>query len=235
MLQNCTFDFTKLNPVSSDLHLGIDSSNILYISVTFHSNHITGSVKPTVIFTYRKWICDKYSCCLFREIVISSCDLSSGMAKFTGCPDRKSVQILIYDIAADVPLGFSYWYVIILSVNLEFCRRYCIFGRSISVDHLIGPFSVMLEFLAAESNKFKIWRIIKQLYNQLTHLCRERCCRNFFILYKFPNSNCIFSDALRQYIKHSSCSKWNEKIQHGCIKAEACEFCNNIFRSRISC
>ena len=60
MLQDSAFDLTKLHTVASDLNLGINSANILDISIALHSYHVAGSVKTSVIFTYRIRILHKY-------------------------------------------------------------------------------------------------------------------------------------------------------------------------------
>ena len=80
MLQNGTLDFTKLHTVSTDLDLRINSADILNISVTLHSYHITGTVKTLVIFTYGIRIFHKHRCGLFRKVMVPSGNLSSCMA-----------------------------------------------------------------------------------------------------------------------------------------------------------
>ena len=104
MLQKGTLDLTKLNTISSDFYLRIDSSDIFNISVTFHADHITGSVKTFVLVTYGERIFHKYGSRLLRKIVISSCDLTSGMAKLTRSAHRKPFHIFVYNVAADIPL-----------------------------------------------------------------------------------------------------------------------------------
>ena len=104
MLQKGTFDLTKLDTISSDFYLGIDSSDIFNISVTFHADHITGSVKTFVLFAYGERIFHKYGSRLLRKIVISSCNLTSGMAKLTRSAYRKPFHIFVHNVAADIPL-----------------------------------------------------------------------------------------------------------------------------------
>ena len=104
MLQKGTLDLTKLDTISSDFYLRIDSSDIFNISVTFHADHITGSVKTFVLVTYGERIFHKYGSRLLRKIVISSCDLTSGMAKLTRRAYRKPFHIFVHNVAADIPL-----------------------------------------------------------------------------------------------------------------------------------
>ena len=104
MFQNGALNLTKLNAISSYLHLRVNSADILNVSVTFHADHITGSVKTFVLFAYRERIFNKYRGSFFRKIMVSSCNLPAGMAKLTRCPNRKSVQIFIHNIAADISL-----------------------------------------------------------------------------------------------------------------------------------
>ena len=104
MLQKGTLDLTKLDTISSDFYLGIDSSDIFNISVTFHADHITGSVKTFVLVTYGERIFHKYGSRLLRKIVISSCNLTSGMAKLTRSAYRKPFHIFVHNVAADIPL-----------------------------------------------------------------------------------------------------------------------------------
>ena len=104
MLQKGTFDLTKLDTISSYFYLGIDSSDIFNISVTFHADHITGSVKTFVLVTYGERIFHKYGSRLLRKIVISSCNLTSGMAKLTRSAYRKPFHIFVHNVAADIPL-----------------------------------------------------------------------------------------------------------------------------------
>ena len=104
MLQKGTLDLTKLDTISSDFYLRIDSSDIFNISVTFHADHITGSVKTFVLFAYGERIFHKYGSRLLRKIVISSCDLTSGMAKLTRRAYRKPFHIFVHNVAADIPL-----------------------------------------------------------------------------------------------------------------------------------
>ena len=104
MLQKGTLDLTKFNTISSYLYLGIDSSDIFNISVTFHADHITGSVKTFVLVTYGERIFHKYGSRLLRKIVISSCNLTSGMAKLTRSAYRKPFHIFVHNVAADIPL-----------------------------------------------------------------------------------------------------------------------------------
>ena len=104
MLQKGTLDLTKLDTISSDFYLRIDSSDIFNISVTFHADHITGSVKTFVLFAYGERIFHKYGSRLLRKIVISSCNLTSGMAKLTRSAYRKPFHIFVHNVAADIPL-----------------------------------------------------------------------------------------------------------------------------------
>ena len=104
MLQKGTLDLTKLDTISSDFYLRIDSSDIFNISVTFHADHITGSVKTFVLVTYGERIFHKYGSRLLRKIVISSCNLTSGMAKLTRSAYRKPFHIFVHNVAADIPL-----------------------------------------------------------------------------------------------------------------------------------
>ena len=104
MLQKGTLDLTKLDTISSDFYLRIDSSDIFNISVTFHADHITGSVKTFVLFAYGERIFHKYGSRLLRKIVISSCDLTSGMAKLTRRAHWKPFHIFVHNIASDIPL-----------------------------------------------------------------------------------------------------------------------------------
>ena len=104
MFQKGSFDLPKLNTVTSDLDLGVNSANILNVSVTLHTDHITGSVKTFVLVAYGEWIFHKYGSCLLRKIVISSCDLTSGMAKLTRCAHWKPFHIFVHNVAADIPL-----------------------------------------------------------------------------------------------------------------------------------
>ena len=123
------------------------------------------------------------------------------MAKLAGCTDRKPLQIFAHNIAADIPLGLSYRYVVILLIYPEFCGRYGIFSRTVTIDHLIGTIPVMLEFLTAKGNKLKARSILKQLCYQLTHLCREGSAGKLLILDAFCNSNGILPDILRENIQ----------------------------------
>ena len=104
MLQKGTLDLTKLDTISSDFYLRIDSSDIFNISVTFHADHITGSVKTFVLIAYGERIFHKYGSRLLRKIVISSCNLTSGMAKLTRSAYRKPFHIFVHNVAADIPL-----------------------------------------------------------------------------------------------------------------------------------
>ena len=123
MFYNRPFDLPKLDPVSTDLYLRIDPANILNVSIAFHAHHITGPVKAFVFLTCRERIFHKCGSCLFREIMVSSCDLPSGMAQLTGSAYRKSAHgLFVHDIAADICLGFSDRYVFILFINEKFCR-----------------------------------------------------------------------------------------------------------------
>ena len=72
MFQNSPLDFAKLYTVSPDLDLGINSADILNISVTLHPYHITGPVKTPVVFTYGIRIFHKYRCGLFRKVMVPS-------------------------------------------------------------------------------------------------------------------------------------------------------------------
>ena len=104
MLQKSTLDLTKLDTISSDFYLGVNSANIFNVSVTFHADHITGSVKTFVLVTYGERIFHKYGSRLLRKIVISSCNLTSGMAKLTRSAYRKPFHIFVHNVAADIPL-----------------------------------------------------------------------------------------------------------------------------------
>ena len=104
MLQKGTLDLTKLDTISPDLYLGVNSANILNVSVTLHADHITGSVKTFVLVTYGERIFHKYGSRLLRKIVISSCNLTSGMAKLTRSAYRKPFHIFVHNVAADIPL-----------------------------------------------------------------------------------------------------------------------------------
>ena len=104
VLQKSSFDLTKFNTISSYLYLGVDSSDIFNISIALHADHITGSVKTFVLVTYGERIFHKYGSRLLRKIVISSCNLTSGMAKLTRSAYRKPFHIFVHNVAADIPL-----------------------------------------------------------------------------------------------------------------------------------
>ena len=197
MFKKGSLDLTKLNTVSPYLHLGVNSAYVLNISVTLHADHITGSVKSSVFLAYGEWILHKYRGSFFRKIMISSCDLTSCMAKLAGSSHRKSVQSLIHNVTADISLGFSDRNIIILLIHPELRGRYGVFCRTVAIDHLISTFSVMLEFLSAQCNKSKCRCILQKFCNQLTHLCREGYCGNLCFFYIFAYGNCILSDTLR--------------------------------------
>ena len=201
MLQNSALNFTKLYTVSPDLDLRINSTDILNISVTLHPYHITGPVKTLVIFTYGIRIFHKYGCSLLRKIMVSSCNLTACMAKLAGCTDRKPLQIFAHNIAADIPLGLSNRNVVILFIYPELCGGYGIFGRTVTIDHLIGAVPVMLEFFTAKGNKFEARSIFQQLCYQLAHLRREGSAGKLLILNAFCNSNSILPDILRKNIQ----------------------------------
>ena len=197
MFQKGTFDLTKLHTISSDLHLWIDPAYVLNISVTFHTDHITGPVKTAFLLTYSKWIFYKHRCCFFRKIMISSGNLPSCVTKFAGRTHRKPVQILIHNVAAHIPLWFSDRDVVILSVYQKLCGRNRILCRTVAINHLIGTVTVMLEFLAAKCNKFKSRCILQKFCNQFSHLGREGYGGDLFFLYISAYGNGVLTDTLR--------------------------------------